>query len=46
MGMNFNNKKYRETFIKLIAALLFLIGGAIYTIVEITSYSTDEIGIP
>lgn len=46
MEKNFNNRRYRETFIKLIAALLFLVGGALYAIVEITSFSSDEVGLP
>ena len=36
MEMNFNDPNYRSTFIQLIAAILFLIGGAIYLINEIT----------
>jgi quinol-cytochrome oxidoreductase complex cytochrome b subunit len=36
MGKNFNDPVYRSTFIQLIAAILFLIGGAIYLINEIT----------
>ena len=35
MERNFNNDNYRSTFIQLIAALLFLIGGSIYLINEI-----------
>lgn len=44
MEKNFNNKKYRNTFLQLIAAILFLIGGAIYLFQEISSYDVDEIG--
>lgn len=36
MEKNFDNPKYRSTFIQLIAAILFLIGGSIYLINEIT----------
>ena len=36
MEKNFNDPAYRSTFIQLIAAILFLIGGAIYLINEIT----------
>ncbi len=36
MKKNFNDPAYRSTFIQLIAAILFLIGGAIYLINEIT----------
>ena len=36
MEKNFNDPVYRSTFIQLIAAILFLIGGAIYLINEIT----------
>ena len=36
MEKNFNDPNYRSTFIQLIAAILFLIGGAIYLINEIT----------
>lgn len=43
MEKNFNNKKYRNTFLQLIAAILFLIGGAIYLFQEISSYDVDEI---
>lgn len=44
MEKNFNNKKYRNTFLQLIAAILFLIGGAIYLFQEISSYDVDEMG--
>lgn len=44
MEKNFNNPKYRNTFLQLIAALLFLIGGAIYLFVEINSFNAEEIG--
>lgn len=36
MEANFHNPQYRSTFIQLIAALLFLIGGAIYLINEVS----------
>lgn len=36
MENNFRNPQYRSTFIQLIAALLFLIGGAIYLINEVS----------
>lgn len=36
MEKNFDDPNYRSTFIQLIAAILFLIGGAIYLINEIT----------
>lgn len=36
MEKNFNDPVYRSTFIQLIAAILFLIGGAIYLINETT----------
>lgn len=36
MEANFRNPQYRSTFIQLIAALLFLIGGAIYLINEVS----------
>ena len=36
MEKNFNDPVYRSTFIQLIAAILFLIGGSIYLINEIT----------
>ena len=35
MEKNFNNPEYRSTFIQLIAAILFLVGGAIYLVNEI-----------
>lgn len=44
MEKNFNNKEYRNTFLKLIAALLFLVGGAIFLFQEINSDEVDEIG--
>ena len=44
MEKNFNNKKYRNTFLQLIAAIHFLIGGAINLFQEISSYDVDEIG--
>lgn len=36
MEKNLNDASYRSTFIQLIAAILFLVGGAIYLINEIT----------
>lgn len=44
MEKNFNNTKYRNTFLQLIAALLFLIGGAIYLIQEVSTNDLEEIG--
>lgn len=44
MKKNFNNNNYRNTFLKLIAALLFLIGGAIYLVQEASTNELDEIG--
>lgn len=44
MEKNFNNAKYRNTFLQLIAALLFLVGGAIYLMQEILTNEVDEIG--
>ena len=44
MEKNFNNSDYRNTFLKLIAALLFLIGGAIYLVQEVSTNEFDEIG--
>lgn len=44
MEKNFNNNNYRNTFLKLIAALLFLIGGAIYLVQEASTNELDEIG--
>lgn len=44
MEKNFNNTKYRNTFLQLIAALLFLIGGAIYLVQEASTNELDEIG--
>ncbi len=35
MEKNFNNPAYRSTFVQLIAAILFLVGGAIYLVNEI-----------
>ena len=46
MERNFNNEKYRSTFIQLIAALLFLIGGSIYLINEIVRRDDDfDVGL-
>ena len=44
MEKNFNDNKYRNTFLQLIAALLFLIGGAIYLIQEVSTNDLEEIG--
>ena len=44
MERNFNNTKYRNTFLQLIAAILFLIGGAIYLIQEVSTNEIEEIG--
>ena len=44
MERNFNNTKYRNTFLQLIAALLFVIGGAIYLVQEASTNELDEIG--
>ena len=44
MEKNFNNTNYRNTFLQLIAALLFLIGGAIYLVQEVTTNDLDEVG--
>ncbi len=46
MEHNFNNDNYRSTFIQLIAALLFLIGGSIYLINEIVRKDDDlDVGL-
>lgn len=46
MKKNFDNPNYRSTFIQLIAAILFLIGGAIYLINEITRKDDDlDVGL-
>ncbi|MEG0977547.1 MAG: hypothetical protein RSF02_03235 [Bacilli bacterium] len=45
MEQNFNNPKYRDTCFRLIAALLFLIGGSIYLYVEVKGATTDEVGL-
>ena len=44
MEKNFNNEKYRNTFLQLIAALLFLIGGIIYLFEAISERDIEEIG--
>ena len=44
MPKNFKSPQYRDTFIRLIAALLFLVGGAIYLYQEINYDETNEIG--
>ena len=46
MERNFNNDNYRSTFIQLIAAILFLIGGSIYLINEIVRKDDDlDVGL-
>lgn len=46
MEKNFDDPNYRSTFIQLIAAILFLIGGAIYLINEITRKDYDlDVGL-
>ncbi len=46
MEKNFDDPNYRSTFIQLIAAILFLIGGAIYLINEITRKDDDlDVGL-
>lgn len=46
MKKNFDDPNYRSTFIQLIAAILFLIGGAIYLINEITRKDDDlDVGL-
>ena len=45
MERNFNDKNYRNTLMQLIAALLFLIGGAIYLVQEIIQDDEIEFGI-
>ena len=44
MEKNFNNVRYRNKLLQVIASLLFLIGGAIYLIQEVISNEGDEIG--
>ncbi len=44
MGKNFNNARYRQALLKLVAAILFLIGGAIYLIQEVSTNEIEEIG--
>lgn len=44
MERNFNNQNYRNTFLQLIAALLFLIGGSIYLFQAIFDKDIEEIG--
>lgn len=44
MKQNFSDPRYRNVFMRLIAALLFLIGGAIYLYQEISYDETNEIG--
>ena len=41
---NFNNPRYKNTFIRLIAATLFLFGGTLYLYQEINYDETNEIG--
>ena len=45
MEKNFSNKKYRSTYIQLIAALLFLVGGFIYLFNEIFLNDELDVGI-
>ena len=46
MEKNFNNPEYRSTFIQLIAAILFLVGGAIYLVNEIARKDdTLDVGV-
>lgn len=46
MEKNLDDPNYRSTFIQLIAAILFLIGGAIYLINEITRKDDDlDVGL-
>ena len=46
MEKNFDDPNYRSAFIQLIAAILFLIGGAIYLINEITRKDDDlDVGL-
>lgn len=42
---DFNSPKFRSTFVQLIAAILFLIGGSIYLINEIYTNDSGDIGI-
>lgn len=44
MKKNFNNARYRQALLKLVAAILFLIGGAIYLIQEVSTNEIEEIG--
>ena len=44
MEKNLQNKDYLITLAKLVGAILFLIGGAIQVISEITQTEPDEIG--
>lgn len=41
---NLDNPKYAEAMARLIASILFLIGGAIYVVLEIVSNEPDEVG--
>lgn len=45
MEKNFSNKKYRSTYIQLIAALLFLVGGFIYLFNELFLNEELDVGI-
>ena len=45
MEKNFSNKKYRSTYIQLIAALLFLVGGFIYLFNELFLNDELDVGI-
>lgn len=44
MEKNFSNSEYKNTFLKLIASLLFLIGGAIFLLQEINDSEPNDIG--
>lgn len=45
MKKNFNDPNYIQTFAKLVASILFLVGGAIYVVLEIIAQEPDEIGV-
>lgn len=44
MEKNFSNSEYKNTFLKLIASLLFLIGGTIFLLQEINGSEPNDIG--
>lgn len=44
MEKNFYSQTYRENFARLIASILFLVGGAIYVVLEIVQTEPDEVG--